>query len=263
MQAPHADGTETEHGFVSLLPVADDRVRIVWLDGRETVSDGMMTLRTRTLTSAGGWGDETLLDPSVCDCCQTAAVTTSRGVTVAYRDRTSDETRDLYFTSLRDGTWTAPRALHDDGWRISACPVNGPALAAAGERVVATWFTGAGGVPRAYAAFSADGGDSFGDAVLLDAGATLGRVHAALLPDGSALLARLDGSEGPAAVRLQRVHADGRVEPPVTVARSDAARASGFPRIAAIGDGTVLVVWTEPGEPGGLRAARVSLPSAP
>src|SRR5690606_22826148 len=102
----------------------DDAVRIVWLDGRETVDDGMMTLRTRTLSSDGDWGEETLLDDSVCDCCQTAAVATPRGVTVAYRNRTDSETRDLYATSWRDGVWTEPKALHADDWVIDACPVN-------------------------------------------------------------------------------------------------------------------------------------------
>ncbi len=265
-ERPHDDGTQTEHGFVTLLPVSDDTLRLVWLDGRETSGGhgghdgeggGAMTLRTRTLASDGTWGDGELLDASVCDCCQTAAVATERGVTVAYRDRTEEEIRDLLHTSLRGGRWTAPYALRDDGWKINACPVNGPALATDGRRVVASWFTGAGDIPRVFASFSEDGGDSFGEPVLLDEGTTLGRVHAVLLRDGSALTSRLDGGDSPA-IRVQRVHPDGRTDPPLTVAQSSAARASGFPRLAHIGD-NVLVVWTEPG---GLRAARVSLPSA-
>jgi len=31
---PHLDNTQTEHGFVSLIPLADGRVGAVWLDGR-------------------------------------------------------------------------------------------------------------------------------------------------------------------------------------------------------------------------------------
>src|SRR5215204_4473403 len=31
---PHQDKTQTEHGFVSLIPLADGRVGAVWLDGR-------------------------------------------------------------------------------------------------------------------------------------------------------------------------------------------------------------------------------------
>ncbi|MEX0899623.1 MAG: penicillin acylase family protein [Gammaproteobacteria bacterium] len=261
-ERPHDDGTQTEHGFVSLLPVDDGSVRVVWLDGRETSGGhdghggGAMTLRTRTLTADGVWGDSELLDASVCDCCQTAAVATNKGVTVAYRGRTDDEIRDLLHTSLRNDGWSAPRALRDDGWQINACPVNGPALATDGKRVVATWFTGSGNVPRTFVSFSEDGGNSFGEPVLLEEGTTLGRVHAVMLSDGSALTSRLDGGDA-AAIRVQRVHADGRTDQPVVVAQSSAARASGFPRLARVGN-DVLVVWTEPG---GLRAARVSLPS--
>ena len=33
--APHDDGTQTEHGFVSLLPSGNDGVLAIWLDGRD------------------------------------------------------------------------------------------------------------------------------------------------------------------------------------------------------------------------------------
>ena len=45
----HKDGTQSEHGFVSIRPYAADSFLIVWLDGRETVGKGhgggQMTLR--------------------------------------------------------------------------------------------------------------------------------------------------------------------------------------------------------------------------
>lgn len=46
----HSDGTKTEHGFVSMLPLAKDRFFITWLDGRNTsygdeMEHGAMTLR--------------------------------------------------------------------------------------------------------------------------------------------------------------------------------------------------------------------------
>lgn len=271
----HGDDTQTEHGFVSLLPTADDRLRIVWLDGRETDGGGhaahvngghghgKMGLRTRELASDGGWDDEELLDESVCDCCQTAAVETDRGTLVAYRNRTDDEIRDIWVTTRRDGRWTAPRPLHEDGWHISGCPVNGPSMAVVGARVVAAWFTAPDGVPRVKAAFSDDGGDSFGAPVVVDEGHAMGRVGTALLDDGSALVSSLTAGRDEAVIAVRRIHGDGTLDAPVTVARSSAARASGFPRMIRYGDG-VLLAWTEPGEPGRLRAATVSWsPTAP
>lgn len=272
---PHDDGTQTEHGFVSLLPLDDGDVQVVWLDGRNThggghgahqhgrgIAHGAMTLRTRVLHADGSWGDEESLDDSVCDCCQTTAVSTDRGITVAYRDRTAGEVRDTWLTSRRDGRWTQPAALSDEGWEITACPVNGPMLAARGDRVVAAWFTAADGNARVRAAFSRDGGDSFDAPVDMDAGKALGRVATLWLDDGSALvswLAAVDGGE--AEIRMKRLHPDDGSSPHIVVARSAAARASGFPRIARHGE-RVLVVWTDPAEPRTLRGALID-PSTP
>ncbi|MCA1799449.1 MAG: glycoside hydrolase [Xanthomonadaceae bacterium] len=265
---PHEDGTQTEHGFVSLLPLPDGAAQVVWLDGRQTQggghsahhhgasdSSGPMTLRTRRLGPGGVWGEEELLDLSVCDCCQTAAVHTARGVTVAYRGRTGDEIRDIWLTSQRDGAWTLPRMLADEGWHLTGCPVNGPMLATNGEIVSAAWFTAAGEAPRVYAAFSGDGGDTFGEPLLVDAGAPLGRVATVMLDDGTALVSWLAAvADGDAEIRIRRVGES--ADPAFVVARSAAARGSGFPRLARAGD-AVLVAWTEPGSPGGLRGALI------
>ena len=47
-----------------------------------------------------------------------------------------------------DGAWQDAVAAGADGWHIEGCPVNGPAIAAAGERVAVAWFTAAGDAPR-------------------------------------------------------------------------------------------------------------------
>ena len=111
---PHRDGTPTEHGFVSLLP-APEGTRAVWLDGRKSVRDsaghlipleeGMadMTLRGAVLGEDGSFGGEAELDPRTCDCCQTAAVATARGVLIAYRDRDPGEIRDISLVRFEDG----------------------------------------------------------------------------------------------------------------------------------------------------------------
>ncbi len=264
---PHEDGTQTEHGFVALSPLPDGALRAVWLDGRETTAGhghdghggGMMTLRTRVLDADGTWSEERLLDGSVCDCCQTAAAVTDRGEIVVYRNRTEDEIRDIWVTTGRDGVWTEPRPVHVDGWRIAACPVNGPVLAVSGDRVAVAWFTGADGLARAYVAFSDDGGDSFAEPVRVDAGATMGRVGLVMLYDGSVLVSWLAAADDAAEVRVRRVHADGTLEGHFVAGASRAARASGFPRIVRADDGA-LVVWTEPGEPGALRASVLDQP---
>ncbi len=97
---PHRDGTQTEHGFVSMFAAAGEKLGAVWLDGREMKpagsagghAHGEMTLRHATLARDGGLADEEVLDARVCECCQTSAALTSEGVVVVYRDRLEGET---------------------------------------------------------------------------------------------------------------------------------------------------------------------------
>jgi hypothetical protein len=262
---PHRDGTPTEHGFVSLLPSADG-TRAVWLDGRNAVRDsaghliplpeGMadMTLHTTVLSAGGTLADDWELDSRVCDCCQTAAVATPGGALVAYRDRSPREVRDIWLTRMEDGRWSEPYPLHADGWTIAGCPVNGPALAAEGDRVAAAWFTGARDTSRVWVAFSDDGGARFGPPVRVDEGAPLGRAHVVLLPGGDALVGWLEARGKETLFEVRRVASDGSAGPAMTVARTAAARASGFPRIARMGE-RLIFAWTEPGKPSHVRTA--------
>ncbi len=250
---PHEDGTPQEHGFVTLLPM-EDGVGVVWLDGRE-YSDGPdgspasreMTLRFRTAGALGA-GSETLLDGRTCDCCQTDAAMTSQGPVVTYRDRSMDEIRDIYVTRRVAGEWTEGRAVHDDGWHIEGCPVNGPAIVAEGDNVAIAWFTAANEEPRVKVAFSTDAGATFSEPVVVDSGDPSGRVDLLRSPDGSVVVSWLErtGGEG-AEVRVRRVWPEGRIGPESAVAVSSGARSSGFPRMASIDDHALLFAWTDLG----------------
>lgn len=265
---PHEDVSPTEHGFVSALAL-EDGMGFVWLDGRRHAGppDGTppaMTLRYRSVTTEGAPGMETLLDERVCDCCQTDAAMAASGPVVVYRDRSEGEIRDIYVTRFVDGVWTEGAPVHEDGWRIDACPVNGPAVAARGDDVAVAWFTGAGDVPHVRVAFSEDGGATFSAPVEVDDGGPLGRVDVILTGPGTALVSWLEGRGGEAAqVRLRRVGADGRSSTSVTLTESTGARASGFPRMVQHEDGSLVVAWTDVvGEEPRVRVQRVDLTGA-
>lgn len=264
---PHRDGIEAEHGFVSLVPV-DGRLAALWLDGRATVEGEPMTLRFTTLDATGELGRSVRVDASVCDCCQTAMAPTRTGLVAAYRDRTAGEVRDIYVTRYVDGHWTEGRPVHEDGWVIAACPVNGPSLATAGDAVAIAWFTAArpdslstaeaeqhpsGEQPRSYVAFSEDGGATFGPPIRVDDGQAMGRVDVVMLEDGRALVSWLERTEAGAEVRVRRVDRSGP-GPAMTIAGAAAERATGFPRMIRVGSQAVFA-WTEPGESGGVRTA--------
>ena len=258
---PHTDGTQTEHGFVSMLPSSDGRLFAAWLDGRNTGgghdghgSRGAMTLRAATLDHVGTLYGETLLDERICDCCQTSAARTANGVVVAYRDRSDEEIRDISVVRWQNGTWSAPQTVHEDRWHILGCPVNGPAVAAAGEQIALAWFTGAQDMLRIKLSFSTDEGRSFGAPVQVDDGFPLGRLDTILLQDGSALVSWIEKTDGGAEVRVRRVDTDGTPDVSSVVAVTSVARASGIPRMARNGN-AVYIAWTEAGEPSSIHTA--------
>jgi len=261
---PHRDGTASEHGFVAMWASAGG-VAMAWLDGRkyakvkvqEDPAGKEMMLVSAELSPSGALGPERRVDERTCDCCQTAVAATSRGPLLIYRDRSEGEIRDIYASRFDRSFWTPPRAVHADGWKVDFCPVNGPAVAARGNRVVVAWFTGARDTARVNIAFSDDAGDAFGAPIRVDGGSPAGRVGVLLGADGGALVSWVEraGSGENAEVRVRRVSAAGVAGPPLVVAASSAARASGFPRMVASGD-TVVVAWTLPGRPSSVRVAR-------
>jgi hypothetical protein len=262
--SPHDDGTATEHGFVSITN-SGGRPYAVWLDGRRTAGEGhdhgaedhaaaqgAMTLRGAALTPAGAI-DGSEIDARVCDCCQTDAAATADALLVVYRNRGDDETRDVQAARFEGGVWTPPVTVHRDGWRIDACPVNGPALAAQGNEVVVAWFT-APDLPRVRLAFSADGGRTFEQPLEVASGKVVGRVDVVLLQDGRAVVSWLAETAHGAVIRAQPFSRTGAAGLVQDIAASNVARSSGFPQMVQAADG-LLFAWTENGSIPAVRAA--------
>jgi hypothetical protein len=248
----NTDGGKGEHGFVSFAATSKG-MGVAWLDGRETkgghagehaMAGGAMTLRFAEFTSDGARTREFVLDAKVCDCCQTAMVDTPKGLLAAYRDRSDDELRDISLVRpFADRI--VPTDFSKDGWKINACPVNGPALASRGSAVAAAWFTQGGGKSRVRAALSKDGGDTFSPAIDIDGAFPLGRVDLGILESGDVLLTWLArGEGGTAEIKAVLIPPMGAIKPAFKVATTSMARASGFPRMELAG-GEAVFAWTE------------------
>jgi len=251
--SPHDDGTPTEHGFVSLVPASDDSFDVIWLDGRQAADDppGPMTLRHARLNAEGQVTPATLIDSRVCDCCPTEARRASDGnVVVAYRGRTEEEVRDIRISRYNGETWTPPVSVHEDGWVVAGCPVNGPAIEAKGETVAVAWYTepskGQGAVRLA---FSSDDGATFDAPLSMDQGRPLGRVDLALLDDGSALVSWLEQGDDGAAILVRRADRYGQIEPARVATTTSVSRSSGFPQMLRF-EGQTFIAWTEISEDG-------------
>ncbi len=267
------DGTATEHGFATLWPWSRGELAIAWLDGRQTAGstahaghDGAqgvdlgkaMTLRAAVFDGAGRKTREWPLDSSTCDCCQTDSALTDDGPIVVYRDRDAREIRDIHSTRFAGGRWQTPKPVATDGWVMPACPVNGPAVAAAGRQVWAAWYTAAGGVPSVRLAYSNDAGAGFAKTRTFKRGDALqGRVDLSADTKGAWLLWTEERDRQ--TLWLQRL--DGALQadrPPVRVATlAGRGRATGFARMQQV-DGALYVVWTDvvAGKPA-LRGARI------
>ena len=262
------DGTETEHGFVTLFPW-EGGAGAVWLDGRRLhewtfekelaaeIPLGVSLYYQRT-DAAGSETERAEIDELVCDCCQPDVAVTAQGPVLVYRDRTPDEIRDIVARRYVDGAWSPPVAVGRDDWEIDGCPVNGPTLAARGEHVAVAWFTAPGNEPAVRFARSSDAGASFAEAVTLDTTGSFGQTDVVLYEDLSAVVSWWRRHEdGGLALTLRRIEADGALGPLHTVAHASVTQPLDVPQMIASEDGLVLV-WTGIDEQAGLHALRVS-----
>ena len=258
------DKKQAEHGFVTLLPYGDNFF-VTWLDGRNAAMEGMegmkgheshqgnMSLRAAIIDNKGNKISEWELDNKTCDCCQTSAAMTSNGPVVVYRDRSDEEIRDMSIVRLVDGQWTAPKSIHVDNWKIAGCPVNGPRVAAEGNKLATAWFSITSDTSKVNVVFSTDGGATFGKPIRVDEGRAIGRVDIVLLDDQSAIVSWMEGTE----IKVAKVHSDGRKEPSMIIASTSESRSSGFPQMAKSGN-QLIFAWTNDKEKN-INVASISL----
>ncbi|MBC8322075.1 MAG: exo-alpha-sialidase [Candidatus Marinimicrobia bacterium] len=258
---PHRDGIKGEHGFVSFFDL-NGSIGIIWLDGRAMTSGGhdhgggAMRLYTSTINPSGELGIEIMLDDMVCECCPTAAVNTSVGPLVAFRDRDDDETRNIQLAFISGNQ--PPKPLNDDGWIVPGCPVNGPAMEAKDDKVAITWYTAPDNNPQMNIAFSKDGGIRFGLPIRLDDGTAIGRTDLLWLDEENVLVSWLEEGDESGQLVLKTVNSTtGKVDSFKSFA-INSGRGSGYPKLG-MANGMVFVAWTEPGEKGRIQSEWISI----
>ena len=253
------DGLGVEHGFATLWAAGSDRIGIAWLDGRaqaaahaegahagEGDGTGAMQLRANAFDMDLGRGTDMVADARTCDCCQTDVALTGKGPLLAYRDRADDEVRDIAVLRFEAGAWSAPKAVHADGWKTEACPVNGPAVAARGNTAVVGWYSEGGGIAAVRIARSTDAGDAFAAPVIVDKGAAvLGRVDVALDAQQAWVTWLREDASGQTLMLARYAPDLSRELQRMVVARLAArGHASGTPKLVANASGAWLA-WTD------------------
>lgn len=231
---PKNEGYE---GFVSFSK-GPKQLLASFLDHSEPVTK----LRLARFELDGRFVGEEVVDSDVCSCCQTTLVHAAGTPVLSYRDHEAGEIRDNSVARYVGGKWVLQGPVHRDGWKINACPVNGPAFSSLGKNVGAAWFTAANGAPSVKAAVSNDGGATFSPALALDTAKPLGRVDLAMCGDGI-IAAWLGRNAEQGELRVAYLDGKGQVRATQSIDTVSAARSSGFPRLAATQQGCCLA-WT-------------------
>ena len=245
----NTDGVKAEHGFVSIMANNEKGFFITWLDGRNTIEKKLegdhkpMTIRFAEITDKGDVIKESELDTSTCDCCQTSIAITNDGPIVVYRDRSEKEVRDIYSVKNINGTWEKPNAVHDDGWIINGCPVNGPKVAVNSKNLAVSWFTVSNNHPLVNVSFSKNNGNSFGAPLKVNDHDAIGRVDVAFLNDEEVIVSYMEVDDIGTYLRIKKVSFDGKISEPITISKIDGGRNTGVPQLEII-DSEIFIVWT-------------------
>ncbi len=261
--------TTGARGWHAMTLGYDGRVHVVWLDGRNaapmaTGSGHQHGKAGATPTRAAGgprqdifhasWkgGDERseqLVQSSVCFCCKTAITTAGEHVYAAWRHIYPGSLRDIAVARSTDNgtTFGSPIRVSEDGWKIEACPDDGPSMVADGHGGIhIVWPTlVAGETPRKGIFYSALSGDAFGPRTRLDSGDTE-PAHPQIASDIHTNTAAVwDERAGDTRRIVFRPIADG-VAQPAQMFNSDGAS---YPVVAAP-EGFWVVLWMAEGRDG-------------
>ena len=80
--------------------------------------------------------------------------------------------------------------------------------------------------------------------IRLDDGGSLGRTDVEMLDDGSAVASWVEYAEGRSDFKIRRIESSGAKSAPVGVAPVTGGQASGYPRIARVGN-ELIFAWTD------------------
>ena len=265
-------GTAGDRGWPSLAVGPGGATHAIWLDHRGLAADraagasheghqagakhdGAAMAQKSGLYYAQASGSrpvEREVAKGVCYCCKTTlAVGPTGQVYAAWRHVYPGNLRDMAFTVSRDGgkSFAAPVRISEDGWVISGCPDDGPAMSVDGQGTVhVVWPTVVGGDNPEGAIFYSSTQDArqFAPRVRV---ATLGGrrpAHPQVLagPAGTVFVAwdEIVNGDRIAALREVRLRSD---KPPTfgAIVRLSSDGHGSYP-VLALTESGILAVWT-------------------
>ena len=243
-------GLSHAHVFGTLAVDAKGSVYAMWIDTRDMAKDGdsgkvFMAVSRNDGRSFGK--DRELFPADVCPCCQlTAHVDAAQRLWVGSR-QVEGKFRDSTVTVSTDGgrTFSPRQRVASKRWEIEACPLKPTGIAARGNDVWASFYSGAEDPAGVYLAHSGDAGRNWSTPMLVHPGATTSDAPVVALA-GPTLHLFWHAKVGDGARRIYtRASSDGGASFGPVVELPAPPGATQLPAIAARADGSVQVAWQQ------------------
>lgn len=156
-----ASSIDQRYFDIELLP--NGEAAIIWLDSRTNTAKEGSTLYYAATVGTSGFQNEKPIAETTCQCCRTDLFITKKGkINAAFRDIINDEIRDMVLTTSSNNgkTFSQPKRISPDNWKINGCPHTGPTMAENENGLHFAWYT-SGGAPGVFYCNSADYGKNF------------------------------------------------------------------------------------------------------
>lgn len=252
------DGQPISHGFQGAAVGPDGTLWVAWLDARDGLErnrEGVTGGTTSLYLSYSQDGGKTFaknirVAKGVCPCCRPSFGFAKNAVVVTWRGTEAGDMRDVMYarTENRGQTWSEPKLVARDGWKIKGCPHVGPNVTSLDGQIAVSWYSEGGSKPAIYVAESGDAGQTFRPKRLLSEG-THDPTHP-LITAGEDRLgvvfqardASRDQGWGKVGVYYRELLSGSRVSP---LMRLEGAGSVNYPSAALGLSGRVFVAWTE------------------
>lgn len=243
-------GIDQRYFDIDLLP--NGEAAIIWLDNRSKTELQGSSLYYAETKGKNGFQNEKSIGETTCQCCRTDLYIGKNGVIyTAYRDIINDEIRDMVLSYSSDNgkTFSTPKRISPDDWKINGCPHTGPTMTQNKEGLHFAWFTMGGGAGVFYAN-SPDNGNTFSKRNSVSDNLSAKHPQITAVNDKDVIIvwdetAEIDGNYFNRIGMQQRRQNDEIVK---TIFVSEDNVMATFPIIKTLNNSEVLVAWSQGGK---------------
>jgi hypothetical protein len=232
---------------IDLLP--NGEVAIIWLDSRTNTEKEGSTLYYAVTMGTSGFQNEKPIAETTCQCCRTDLFISKNGViNAAFRDIINDEIRDMVLTYSSDNgkTFSEPKRISPDNWKINGCPHTGPTMTENENGLHFAWYTSGGGSGVFYCN-SNDYGKSFSNRNVVSDKPSAKHPQITSLDNKDVLIVwdETVTENDTMSVKIGLQHRDKSGEIITTEFISSKNTTATFPIIEAINKNQLLVAWSQ------------------